>query len=167
MSAVAHITPAHAKAARHIILASAHALLAEPMSVHYTQGPNRWDGINHKKTIHGGNLLPFYGDCSATATWMLWLALHHTYGARDIVNGENWKAGFTGTMASRGIAVPALRGGKIGDCIFYGGSTGVPEHVAVKIAPGHVFSHGGEAGPFFLPTNYRSDVHPVARRYFH
>lgn len=161
------LSDSHVKTARHIIVAAAHALLAEPMSVHYTMGPGRWDGIAHKKTIHGGNLLPFYGDCSATATWMLWLALNHTYGVHDVVNGEAWKAGFTGTMAKHGTCVSAFNGGRIGDCIFYGGTRDIPEHVAVKVAPGHVFSHGSEGGPYYLPVNYRSDVHPVARRYFH
>jgi hypothetical protein len=98
---------------------------------------------------------------------MLWLALHIPFDIRDVVNGANWKAGFTGTMTQHGSAVSAFHGGRIGDCVFYGGSSSVPEHVAVKIAPGVVFSHGSEGGPYRLPVAYRSDVHSEARRYFH
>jgi hypothetical protein len=163
-----NLTDHNAKIARHIIVAGAHALLADISQVHYTQNmTDRWEAIRRGITIHGGRLLPFEGDCSSTATWLLWLALHHSFGLRDVVNGQNWKAGFTGTMVKHGAAVSAFHSGRIGDCVFYGGTHDTPEHVAVKIAPGHVFSHGGEAGPFFLPVDYRSDVHSEARRYFH
>lgn len=166
MSVLANITADHARTARHNLIAAANALLAHPGEVHYTQGPNRWEAISRRITIHGGHLFPFYGDCSSTTSWMLWLVLYHAYGVRDLVNGENWRAGYTGTQAAHGEHVSAFQNGKIGDLIFYGGSEAVPEHVAMKIAPGHVFSHGSEAGPFLLPVNYRSDVHPVGRRYF-
>lgn len=162
-----NLSDRNTKTARHILVAAAHALLSRPGDVHYTMGGDRWDGIAHRKTIHDGHLFPFRGDCSSTTTWMLWLALHHSFNLRDVVNGANWRAGYTGTQVAHGTGVSAFKGGRIGDLIFYGGTSRVPEHVAMKIAPGHVFSHGSEGGPYLLPVAYRSDVHDVARRYFH
>lgn len=160
------LTDANAKTARHIIVAASNALLAAPEQVHYTKDLEvRWDAIRREVTVHGGHLLPFTSDCSGTASWLLWLALHHSFGVRDVVNDLGWRAGYTGTMVKHGESVDPLRGGKIGDCIFYGGTRQIPGHVAVKVAPGHVFSHGSERGPFFLPTDYRTDI-MGARRYF-
>lgn len=162
------LTDRNARTARHLIVAASSALLAHPSQVHYTQNAfARWEAIRREVTITGGHLLPFTGDCSSTATWMLWLALHHSFGIRDVVNGAGWKAGYTGTMVAHGTGVSAFKDGRVGDCVFYGGTSEVPEHVAVKVAPGKVFSHGSEGGPYLLPVAYRSDVHSVARRYFH
>jgi hypothetical protein len=161
-----NLTDRHVRIARHRIVAAANLLLANPRNTHYTMGAGRWSGIANHKTFDG-RILPFFGDCSSTATWMLWLALHVPFNIEDVVNGAGWRAGFTGTMTRHGTAVSAFHDGRVGDCIFYGGSLSVPEHVAIKIAPGIVFSHGSEAGPFRLAVGYRSDVHSQARRYFH
>ncbi|MEO6501136.1 MAG: NlpC/P60 family protein [Jatrophihabitantaceae bacterium] len=81
----------------------------------------------------------------------------------DVVNGQRWAAGYTGTMLQHGRAVPASSA-QVGDLVIYG--SGAPgQHVAVCLGNGLVFSHGSEAGPFKLALRYRSDVLSV-RRYF-
>jgi hypothetical protein len=140
--------------------------LANKEQVHYTEDLDlRWDGIrNHCNAAHGQ--FPVHADCSAFATWCLWNGLHLRHGLDDIVNGESWNAGYTGSMLQhgRGVRLPAnaLRG----DCVFYG--SGWPgAHVAVVI---HIFdgvpmviSHGSEPGPYYLPYNYRPDVYQLRR----
>jgi len=43
----------------------------------------------------------------------------------------------------------------------------VPEHVAMYVGGGKVFSHCGEGGPYILPIDYRPDRRRGnARRYF-
>lgn len=92
---------------------------------YYTQGAMRWQGVNAvygviavKKTVPRLK----GGDCSAGYTrWVLW-GLQQSLGRvpRDIVNGANWKAGYTGTIMAvcRHVVNP-----KIGDAILY------PNHV--------------------------------------
>lgn len=92
---------------------------------YYTQGPQRWQGVN---AVHGivevTEDIPELeaGDCSAGLTrWQLW-ALQQSLGRvpRDIVNGCDWKAGFTGTIASTCLRVVTP---KVGDAILYGSGT--------------------------------------------
>jgi hypothetical protein len=151
--------------ARKQIKRCATALLAHPSSVHYTQGADRWDGIAHHKAPGKPGLLPFRGDCSSTATWILWRALHVLAGQADRVNGTDWKAGYTGTLAQHGKRVSGRPGTRrVGDLVLYG--RGWPfEHVAIIVGPGVVFSHGSESGPFLLPIHYRPDAAEF-RRYF-
>jgi hypothetical protein len=145
---------------RHIVAQGCARLLANPAEVHYTQGPDRWDGIAHHKTL-GHQVLPFYGDCSSTATWLLWLGLHVQFGLGDNVNGANWTAGYTGTMLSHGRDV-THRPLNCGDLAIYGhGAPG--EHVAVCLGGGMVFSHGSEGGPYKLPLRYRPDLLAIRR----
>jgi hypothetical protein len=45
----------------------------------------------------------------------------------------------------------------LGCAVIYG--TGWPgEHVAIYAGHGMVYSHGSEAGPFYLDYRYRSDI---------
>ena len=159
------MTARNRRLARKQIKRCAAALLANPSAVHYSQGPDRWDGIANHKAPGKAGLLPFHGDCSSTATWMLWRALHVLAGQADRVNGTDWKSGYTGTLARHGKRVSGLPGTRrVGDLVLYG--TAWPyEHVAVIVGPGVVFSHGSEAGPWLLPIRYRPDVAEV-RRYF-
>lgn len=128
-------------------------------SIHYTQGTRRWQGINqHLLSKHGD--YPKYADCSSFTTWCLWNALKVTYGVRDVVNGANWRAGFTGTMLTHGKRVRL--GLRRGDLVIYG--RGYPgAHVAIYIGGGMVISHGSEAGPLKLPLRYRRDVLQIRR----
>jgi hypothetical protein len=151
----------HQRQARSLVRRACARLLENPAQVHYTQGPGRWDGINQRKGITKPGFWPFYGDCSATATWVLWRALYVPFGVRDVVNGENWTGGFTGTMLHHGVNVDA-HVAKAGDLALYG--HGWPgEHVAVCLGDGTVMSHGSEGGPYRLPLRYRPDLLEVRR----
>jgi hypothetical protein len=132
--------------------------------IHYTQGPQRWEGIHQHKNARVGQF-PHYADCSAFVTWCLWNGLVLSgFTRRDLVNGENWGGGYTGTMLDHGKAVQHLGNVQRGDAVIYGhGSPG--EHTAIVVGRSRggtgkpmVISHGSEAGPFFLPYDYRDDV---------
>lgn len=148
--------------ARQNILQGAHLMLEHPGAIHYTMGAGRWEGLNHHYRVARGQY-PKHGDCSSTATWMLWNALTHALkdlSITDVVNGARWQAGYTGTMVEHGR--PLSKPTQPGDCVFYGG--GWPyHHVAVYLGGGYVFSHGSEGGPYKLPWRYRSDVRKVRR----
>jgi cell wall-associated NlpC family hydrolase len=159
----ADITAHHRAIARQRVLTACELMLAHTGAIHYSQGPDRWEGITNKLVAAHGQY-PKHADCSSTVTWMLWQALHNTFGVRDVVNGEDWKAGYTGTMAAHGEHVQPIVGHlKIGDALLYGrGPT--YEHTTIYTGGGFCFSHGGEAGPFKLAIGYRSDL-ATARRY--
>lgn len=161
MASVSGLSRAHQRQARALVKRACARLLADPNDVHYTQGPDRWDGINHRKGIRKAGFWPFRGDCSSTATWVLWRALHVAFGVRDVVNGTDWRAGYTGTMLAHGQVVDPDKA-KAGDLALYGyGGTG--EHVAVCLGDGTVMSHGSEGGPYRLPLRYRPDLMSVRR----
>lgn len=122
-------------------------------AIHYTQGELRWQGIDRLRVASEG-AYPNYADCSAYVTWCLWNGLHVHLGHTDIVNGEHWLAGYTGTLLEHGERVSAPTPG---DAVIYG--TAWPgEHTALYTGGGLVVSHGSEAGPLLLPVHYRSDV---------
>lgn len=149
--------------ARKRVVAAAYLGLRNAPAVHYTQGSRRWDGINLHKRAYKGQF-PNYADCSAFATWCLWDATLR-WRPRDFVNGEQWKAGYTGTQQNHGKRVT---GRKLpGDLVFYGDQGGgVAEHVAVYVGKGLVVSHGSEGGPYLLAWNYRpvNEVRRYIRR---
>ncbi len=135
-------------------------------ALHYTQGGQRWQGIDDH-LIAARGFFPDYADCSSFATWCLWNALRN---GPDVVNGTDWESGWTGTLVQhgreiRGRNTPILRG----DLVLYGESAPF-RHVAIVV--GHddgkpvVVSHGSEAGPLLLSFDYRPDVGQV-RRYIH
>lgn len=126
--------------------------------IHYTQGPARWEGINtRKRSFHGE--YPHYADCSAFVTWCLWNALQRHFGLPDIVNGQHWREGYTGTMVQHGRTVSSPLPG---DAIIYGAAP-AGEHTAIYTGGGLVVSHGSESGPLLLPWRYRSDVKVIKR----
>jgi hypothetical protein len=131
--------------------------------VHYTQGPERWQGIDTDRKAWRGDY-PNYADCSAFATWCLWNGLDH-YHIRDTVNHAAWKAGWTGTMLQNGKQVQFLKSVLVGDCVIYGASPG--RHTAIVVGWRNnkpmVISHGSEAGPFYLPYDYRGDINSFRR----
>jgi hypothetical protein len=162
LEAVARLTPEQRASAQAVILHGARLLLEHTAQVHYTMDSRRWEGINDKRYVRDEEY-PSWGDCSSTATWLYWNALFAHLGMGDVVNGENWKAGFTGTMLQHGRAV-SESAVEVGDAVIYG--TAAPgKHVTVCIGGGMVVSHGGPDGPFKLPLRYRSDVLSI-RRYF-
>lgn len=137
-------------------------MLAHPGSIHYTQGKLRWEGINRNLRSARGEY-PHHSDCSSSATWVLWNALTANGVAHDIVNGTNWKAGYTGTMLAHGKPVRHRANWRVGDCIIYGrtGSTGA--HVVVYLGGNRAFSHGSEGGPYLVDVDYRPDIMAVRR----
>jgi len=139
-------------------------------SVHYTQGPQRWEGIAKKLNARMGQY-PNYADCSAFVTWCLWNGLvvpkFPKFVTRDIVNGANWTGGYTGTLLAHGKEVHHLSSVQRADVVIYGnGGTG--EHTAIIVgrrADGHpmVVSHGSEPAPFFCAYDYRKDIMCIRR----
>src|SRR5262245_44196423 len=65
--------------------------------IHYTQGGQRWQGINDTRLAAKGEF-PNFADCSAFVTWCLWNGMYVPFKERDTVNGAAWKAGYTGTL---------------------------------------------------------------------
>lgn len=161
MSSVSGLSAEHRREARDLAVRAAVLCLSHRDQVHYTQDARRWEGINKELKAYRGQF-PKYADCSAFATWCIWNGLDH-FGVRDTVNGQNWRAGYTGTMLSHGKVVQHRDNVLRGDCVLYGrkGTTG--EHTAICIGNGMVISHGSEAGPFKLPIDYRTDVIEIRR----
>ena len=119
-------------------------------NIAYSEGWQRWDGItNHRHAWRGE--YPHVADCSSFVTWCIYQGLHH-YGVRDVVNGLNWRAGYTGTMLNHGHHVSRPFPGV---CVTYGPGTG--SHEAIYTGGGLVVSHGNQAGPLLLPLHYRGD----------
>ena len=163
MISVSHLHFASRRHVQWLVVQGSKLLLSRIDDVHYSEAGNRWDGIANRKLIaHPGRVFPFYGDCSSTATWLLWNGLAHEFGCADDVNGERWRGGFTGTMAGHGKLVRHDADIRVGDLVLYGPPPTF-EHVAVALGGGKVFSHGSEAGPFKLPIDYRPDRAEVRR----
>lgn len=160
MASVSGLSPQHRVEARSLAVRAAFLALRHAGAVHYTQTAKRWEGIARDLKAFKGEY-PHFADCSAFATWCLWNGLDH-YGVRDTVNGQNWKAGYTGTMLAHGKEVRHRGNVLRGDCVIYG-SGGAGEHTAICIGGGKVISHGSEAGPFLLPIDYRRDVMQIRR----
>jgi hypothetical protein len=129
--------------------------------VHYTMGPRRWDGITNRCRAHLGRF-PRFADCSAYVTWCIWDALGGPTAGPDVVNGQLWRGGYTGTMKHNGRRVAGgLANAKPGDLVLYGPGTG--KHVTIVVATDKVVSHGSEAGPHLVKPDYRPDVTEVRR----
>jgi hypothetical protein len=129
--------------------------------VHYTMGPRRWDGITNRCRSHLGRY-PKWADCSSYVTWVLWDALGGPSAGPDVVNGQSWRGGYTGTMKDHGRRV-TLEQAMPGDLVLYGGGTG--SHVTIVVGKNKVISHGSEGAPFLTKPDYRDDLAEV-RRYF-
>jgi hypothetical protein len=149
--------------ARDLAVRAAALALNNASAIEYTMDARRWDPIKrHRKAFRGQ--FGHFQDCSSFATWCLWNGLDH-FGIADIVNGDSFHAGFTGTMTAHGHQVSrgdALRG----DCVFYcKAGTREINHVALYVGGGMVISHGSEPGPNKLRMDYR----PIAqiRRYIY
>jgi cell wall-associated NlpC family hydrolase len=157
---LAAITPAQRAQERRAAVQAAVVALRHRSAVHYTQGPRRWDGI--KRGLLGSKgQYPSYADCSSFATWCLWngMRLHHR---PDTVNGQNWRAGYTGTQIRHGTRVTSEKNILPGDLAFYG-SGGHVSHVAICIGGGLVISHGSERGPYKLPLHYTKGLMQIRR----
>lgn len=171
-SRISGLSDDHAAHARSLISKQAATMVRHKTEINYSQKADRQTGVRNHMTITKGQF-PHTCDCSSTAWWMLWDAIHRTYGVRDIVAGtagvhEAWNPNgtvYTGSMYKRGKAVVHDKNLKIGDLIFYGNQGGgIPEHVAVYVGGGKVFSHGSMGGPYILDLDYRDDRR-MARRF--
>lgn len=164
MSSVSGLSYDHRVKARDLAVNAAELQLRHKGEVHYTQGTKRWEGIAKDLKAFQGEF-PHNGDCSSSATWWLWNGLDH-FGCRDTVNGLAFRAGFTGTMLTHGKRVVHLENVLRCDCVIYGNG-GSGEHVAMVVGRRNgvimVISHGSEAGPFYLPYNYRRDIMQIRR----
>lgn len=140
---------------RRVVLRSARVHLLHAAAAHYTEGSLRWWGITHQDRSIKGQF-PLYSDCSSAFTFWHWDASRWLK-LGDYLNGAGWTAGYTGTLAARGVRIDEDQL-MAGDAVFYGGSLSVPAHVAVALGDGRVISNGSEVGPLLLPTHYRPDV---------
>lgn len=124
--------------------------------VHYTMSGARWQGIAERRRYADGRY-PTFADCSSMYTWVLWNALTSVAGMDfpDVVNGAAWRAGYTGTMLAHGARVDSRMPG---DAVLYGRAWPGTHVAMVADDPNFVYSHGSEAGPYYLRWNYRSDV---------
>jgi len=111
--------------------------------VSYTQGGARWNGIN--KGYCPGSV-PDWADCSSFTTWAYWTAFG---GLSDIVNGQSWSAGYTGTMQSKGTYV-SMGNCQQGDIILY------PGHVASYVGSSQVVNYGATGPVKLLNVHYRT-----------
>lgn len=155
-----HLTLAQRAVARD---RAVHALLLglhHAPEIHYTQGPERWEGIDKHRVARQGQF-PRHADCSAFYTWAGWNGVHLALGLSDILNGAAWAAGWTGTLAQHGRQVVHENKLLPFDAVLYGPGPSY-EHVAAFVGRRNgvpmVISHGSEGGPYLLPLHYRSDV---------
>jgi cell wall-associated NlpC family hydrolase len=96
----------------------------------------------------------------------MWDALGGPNAGPDVVNGQQWRAGYTGTMKQNGRRLPGsvaqqLAAAMPGDLVHYGDGTG--KHVTIVVGPNRVVSHGSEGGPYLVAPDYRNDITEVRR----
>ena len=96
----------------------------------------RWIGIHDKVCTPD---VPKYSDCSSFVTWIYWTLFGD---AGDLLNGENWQAGYTGTLWAHGTDQGTDSASlQVGDICIYGSGPGY-DHAAFYIGDGTVISHG-------------------------
>lgn len=159
------LTSSQQSTARNRAVATAELAYKNAAGLHYSQDmAKRWYGISQHKDASKGQW-PSYADCSGLVTWCIWNAVFLPYGMEDIVNGQNWAAGYTGTMLGKGTSVKATEM-IAGDAIIYG-SGGTGKHTAICVGKSGstpmVISHGSESGPHYYAYNYRSDIQSCRR----
>lgn len=168
------------KVAAYSVKLALHCARKESDTFYSQQWLERWYGINHKVKYPGR---PKSGDCSGfTGAWIPWASRVAVRGAPgvDVMNGQSWKAGYTGTMIEHGAQhrettrTTHWHPGRT-HC-FYGELHGSVTHTAIfvgdvwleagtrwngKILKRRLFvhdavvSHGRTAGPEVWPFNYR------------
>ena len=149
----------HRQVAQAVVAAAYHGAALNALT-RYTQGPERWSGIDHH--VHYPRVPPA-ADCSAWASWLFWDARIRRRGhaGTDLLNGLGWQAGNTDTMIIHGRrhrgGVEWWFAGRT--LLFYGGpkNGSDPEHVAVWVGNGLVATHGRDAGPEIRGWKYRLD----------
>jgi len=141
------------------VVNAAWALYNERSHEVYTEDGRRWSGINSNVRPPKA---PAYSDCSSAATWCYWTVCG---GGTDFVNGEGWKAGYTGSMIGHGRVVAASKM-QPGDLCFYGHSYSNIAHVAIYVGSGKVVSHGHDpVGVYPYTTAFNGPLQQI-RSYF-
>lgn len=163
------LTYSQRRHARDLIVVAAKAGLAHKTALHYTKSsPQRWEAITNKRDATKGDY-PRYADCSSFYTWCAWNGLFLPYRCKDVVNNGSWLWGNTWSMIQNGARVYKLANTLRGDAVLYGS----PSHTAVVVGwdtdprdskkKPFVISNGSEGGPYYLPYDYRSDIHSIRR----
>jgi hypothetical protein len=158
--------PSGSVAARRARAAQAAKFALSHSGRRYSMGGDRWNPIASKANPQTGAMWTV-ADCSAFATWVLWHALDRGALA-DIVNGQGWRAGYTGTMVEHGRDVTNGHY-QPGDCAIYGTSRSNTKHVVICHQAGTAStarwaSHGSAGGPYNVGLHYRGDL-VVVKRY--
>jgi len=130
---------------RQSLVACGQALYNNRANEHYNENsPQRWSGIDDKVYPPSA---PTYSDCSSAVTWCYWTIFGN---GPDIINGENWSAGYTGTMATHGQEIDCSQM-QPGDVVLYG--SGYPwDHAEMYMGNGENVSHGAD------PVSYESST---------
>jgi hypothetical protein len=124
---------------REKIVANAKWGVANAAQIHYSEGAQRMEGVNHPFK------LPLTSDCSAFVT-----DCYNWAGAPD-PNGNNYNGyGYTGTLLSHGTKIP-LSEVQPGDVIVYGPGTGWHTAIVVEAGPDPLtISMGQESDPSYV-----------------
>jgi len=130
----AHSNQFSAGKIKHLIHSAAMSVYFQRAHEHYVETAGRWSGID--KGICPPKAPP-ESDCSSSVTWEYWTVFGK---AKDFLNDEAWKAGYTGTLVTHGAHVAtAPHGLQVGDLCFYYQPM---HHVAIYTGGGKVVSHG-------------------------
>lgn len=154
---------------RDIVCAAQVLMLQHAALTHYTEtSPARWQGILERK-LSAKHEYPTEADCSADVSWGFWNALAVRFHLKDILNGEAWKAGYTGTLVHHGVPIKHSKNWIRADYALYGDPFGATGHTATLVGRDPhtgkhmVISDGSEGGPYLLPIDYRTDLFSVHR----
>jgi len=143
---------------RGALVACGQALYNNRYNEVYTQSASRWQGINDE--IHPPNA-PTYSDCSSAVSWCYWTVFGN---GPDILNNENWSAGYTGTMAQNGWEIDCSDL-LPGDVILYG--SGAPwDHTEMYMGNGQTVSHGADPVSYQNAWSLQGFDSNQCRRYF-
>jgi len=143
--------PCNVAPTRQGITAAAMWAVNSKQYITYSQSATRWSGINNRVCPY--SKVPPIADCSSFVSWLFWSAFGN---GNDFVNGQNWKAGYTGTMGSHGRSV-SLANARPGDIVLYGSSP--YNHATLYVGNNKVVSFGKNGPAQLLPINYRGDYH--------
>jgi len=143
---------------RAALVACGQALYNNRAKEHYTEGGSRWQGIQDKIRPPSA---PTYSDCSSAVSWCYWTVFGN---GPDIINGDNWQGGYTGTMASHGTAIPCSSM-QPGDVALYG--SGSPwDHAEMYMGNGQMVSHGADPVSYEPSSSLQGFAQMQCRRYF-